>query len=953
MNPIAEEIYSIIIDGEDDYIEHYGVARRSGRYPWGSGENPYQHSRDFIGRIEELKKQGWTETPENIKKAFGLSTTEYRIEKSLCKNARTAYDIARAKSLKADGLGPTEIGRKMGINESTVRSLLTDNRKVKILQAEETAKILKKEVDEKGMIDVGKGVEYELNISREKLDQALYILQSAGYHVYGGRFDQPTNKGQKTTQKVLTKPDIEHKEIFNLDKVKTINEYISRDGGDSFEKKFHYPESLDSKRLIIKYAEDGGIDKDGLIELRPGVADLSLGEKTYSQVRIMVDGTHYLKGMAVYSDDLPPGIDVRFNTNKKKGTPVLGDKANSVLKPIKNDPDNPFGSLIKDADQGGQYWYTDPKTGEKKLGLINKRSDEGDWSEWKDSLPSQFLSKQSKQLAQKQLNISKADKLAEYEDIMALNNPTIKKYYLNKFAQSCDSAAVDLKAAALPGQKYHVILPVPSLSDKEIYAPGYADGTQLALIRYPHGGTFEIPILTVNTKNKEANKMIGKISLDAVGINANVAARLSGADFDGDTVMCIPTNDKSGKVRITSTEPLQGLIGFDGKMEYGFDEIKKDSDGNDHYYRNGHEFKTMKKTDTEMGMISNLISDMTIAGAPPEDLERAVRHSMVVIDAEKHHLDYKKSEIDNNIAELRLKYQGKKRGGAVTLISKASGETDVVKRQGSPHINIKGAPDYDPSRPEGALLYRDTTNPTYTVPVTDKRTGEVKYVTKTKTQKSTKMAETDDAYSLVSQYRHPMELIYADYANYMKDLARKARISMVNTGKLAYDRGANKKYASEVKSLSEKLRNAEMNIVRERAATRQAAYVVSTKKKAAKEAGEKLKAKDLTKAGQQAVTKAREDIGSLTRKERNINITDDEWTAIQAGAISENMLKRILNNADPDQLRQRSMPRETKAIPEGIKIRAKAMSASYTLEQIAEKLGISKSSVYKIVKGET
>lgn len=951
MNPIAEELYSIIAD--DDYIEHYGVARRSGRYPWGSGENPYQHSRDFLGRIEELKKQGWTETPENIKKSFGLSTTEYRIEKSLCKNARIAYDIARAKSLQADGLGPTEIGRKMGLNESTVRSLLNDNRKVKILQAEETAKMLKKQVDEKGMIDVGKGVEYELNISREKLDQALYILQSAGYNVYGGRFDQPTNKGQKTTQKVLTKPDIDHKEIFDLDKVKTINEYISRDGGDTFEKKFHYPESLDSKRLTINYAEDGGIDKDGLIELRPGIADLSLGEKTYSQVRIMVDGTHYLKGMAVYSDDLPPGVDVRFNTNKKKGTPILGDKANSVLKPIKNDPDNPFGSLIKDADQGGQYWYSDPKTGEKKLGLINKRSDEGDWTQWKDSLPSQFLSKQSKQLAQKQLNISKADKLAEYEDIVALTNPTIKKYYLNKFSQSCDSAAVDLKAAALPGQKYHVILPVPSLSDKEIYAPGYKDGSQLALIRYPHGGTFEIPIVTVNNKNKDAVKMIGKTSIDAVGINANVAARLSGADFDGDTVMCIPTNDKSGKVRITSTEPLQGLIGFDGKMEYGFDEIKKDSDGNDHYYRNGHEFKTMKKTDNEMGMISNLISDMTIAGAPPEDLERAVRHSMVVIDAEKHHLDYKKSEIDNNIAELRLKYQGKKRGGAVTLISKASGETDVIKRQGSPHINVKGSPDYDPSRPEGALLYRDTATPTYTVPVEDKRTGGVKYVTKIKTQKSTKMAETDDAYSLVSQYRHPMELIYADYANYMKDLARKARISMVNTGKLAYDRGANKKYASEVKSLSDKLKNAEMNIVRERAATRQAAYVVSTKKKAAKEAGEKLKAKDLTKAGQQAVTKARQEMGSLTRKERNINITDDEWTAIQAGAISENMLKRILNNADPDQLRQRSMPKETKTISDSIKLRAQAMSTSYTLEQIADKLGISKSSVYKIVKGET
>ena len=51
-----------------------------------------------------------------------------------------------------------------------------------------------------------------------------------------------------------------------------------------------------------------------------------------------------------------------------------------------------------------------------------------------------------------------------------------------------------------------------------------------------------------------------------------------------------------------------------------------------------------------MGKISNLITDMTLLGASEDKLARAVRHSMVVIDDEKHHLDYKQSEKDNNIA---------------------------------------------------------------------------------------------------------------------------------------------------------------------------------------------------------------------------------------------------------------------------------------------------------------
>lgn len=949
MNAVAEDIDSYLGSGsmaKEEYLEHYGMPRRSGRYPWGSGEDPYQHSgRDFLGRVEELKQKGWTETPENIKKEFGLTTTQYRIEKSLAKDERRALQVYTAKRLKEkEGLSTSEIGRKLGINESTVRSLLNAESESRMNKSRETAEFLKKKLEESehGMLDVGTGVDRELNISKEKLDQALYMLQREGYEVYGGRFSQVTNPGQMTTQKVLCIPGKEHKDIYELDKIATVKDYISRDGGDTYEKKFHYPESMDSKRLMIRYKEDGGIQKDGVMELRPGVADLSLGESRYSQVRIMVDGKKYIKGMAVYGDpkDFPPGVDVIFNTNKSKSVAKL-----DVLKDIKSDPDNPFGSLIKDADQGGQYWYTD-KSGKKRLGLINKRSDEGDWTEWKDALPSQFLSKQSLDMAKKQLGIAKANKQAEYDEIMALENPTVKKYYLNKFAQSCDSAAVHMQAAALPGQKYHVILPVTSMSEKEVFAPGYKDGQKLALVRYPHGGTFEIPIVTVNNKNKEALRMIGKSSIDAIGINSKVAERLSGADFDGDTVMCIPTHDRAGKVKITSTKQLKGLEGFDSKS-YQYDKIKTDPDGTKHYYRNGCEFRIMKKTDTEMGKISNLITDMTLLGAKEDELARAVRHSMVVIDAEKHKLDYKASERENNIAELKRAYQGRINAGASTIVSRAKGEYDVVKRQGTTKINLKGKEWYDPSRPEGSLVYKEADNATYTVKKTNKRTGEVTEVTKTRTQKSTKMAETDDANTLVSQYRHPMELVYADYANSMKQLANQARVSMSSTGKIAYDRGAKVKYQTEVNSLMDKLKTAELNTVRERTANRMAAATVNAKK----EANPDMKTKDVKKAGQQALTKYRQEVGSVSRKDRNIVITDNEWKAIQAGAVSETVLKRILNNSDADSLRQKAMPKQSKAITNATANRIKAMSASYTIAQIAEKLGVSTSTVSKYLKG--
>ncbi len=884
MNQVAEDI-----------LMHYGMPRRSGRYPWGSGDNPYQHSGDFLSRVEELKKQGLSE--KEIADSFGLTTTQFRTQKSLAKNERRALEVATAKGLREKGYSLNEIAEKMGYtNDSSIRSLLNESSESNMNQAQKTADFLRKQIDEKGMIDVGTGVERELGISKEKLNQALYILEMEGYPVYGGGVPQVTNPGKQTNIKVICPPGTEHKDIYDYENVHSLTDYVSHDNGETFDT-FVYPKSMDSKRLEICYAEDGGIHKDGVIELRRGVDDLSLGDSHYAQVRILVDDTKYLKGMAIYSDDLPPGVDVRFNTNKKQGTP-MGD----VLKNIKDDPDNPFGSLIK---AGGQSYYID-KNGKRQLSLINKRAEEGDWGAWSDKLPSQFLSKQSLHLVKKQLGLAASDKLAEFDEICRLTNPTVKKTLLKSFADDCDAAAIHLQAAALPRQKYQVILPITSMKDNEVYAPNYKNGEQVALIRYPHGGTFEIPIVTVNNKQPEAKRVLGN-ALDAIGINSRVAERLSGADFDGDTVMVIPTG---GKVKITSTSPLKGLEGFDPKTSYP--------------YKEG--MKTMRNTQTEMGKVSNLITDMTLKGATQDELARAVRHSMVVIDAEKHKLNYKQSEIDNGIASLKKKYQGhydedgKYHEGAATLISRAKSETSVLKRKGSPIIDPK----------TGEQSYKEVYEE-----YVDKKTGK----TKVRTQASTKMAETRDARTLSSG--HPVEEAYADYANQMKSLGNRARKEMLSTGKIAYSASAKAAYQPEVDSLSAKLNVALRNAPKER----QAQVIANANVAAKKKDNPDMTNAEIKKAGQQALTSARVKVGV---KREPIKLTDKEWEAIQAGAISENKLKQIINNVNIDELRQRATPRTTTSLSSAKISKISSMNASgYSIAEIAQALGVSTSTVSK------
>lgn len=907
----------------DDILMHYGVERRSGRYPWGSGEHPYQHSGDFLSRVEEMQKEGMSET--DIADYFYISTTKLRVQVGLAKDERRGLQVARAQDLRDKGYSLRSIAKEMGLpNESSVRSLLNEHSKERMEQARRTADILRDEIERKGMIDVGKGVERQLGVSREKLEEALYILEMEGYPTYKGRMPQVTDPNNMTTLKVVCPPDTPKRDIFDFSKVHQIDQdYIYDEDNDIFERWTpQKPSSLDSNRVMIRYAEDGGIDKDGIIEIRRNVPDLSLGDSRYSQVRIMVDGTHYLKGMALYSDgkDMPDGVDVIFNTNKKSGTPK-----EDVFKPIKTaDPNNPFGALIR---KDGQYEYVDIN-GEKKLSPINKTREEGDWNQWANELPAQFLSKQNKPLINRQLNMAIDDKMAEFDEIKSLTNPVVKKHYLKEFSDDCDAAAVHLKAAALPRQRYQVILPVPSLKDTEVYAPNYNNGEQVALIRFPHGGTFEIPILTVNNKNREGKNTLGTDSRDAVGINKNVADRLSGADFDGDTVMVIPLGSN---FEITSKRALKGLEGFDPKLKYGPDSYK------------GREVKIMSKDNTQkqMGIISNLITDMTLIGASDDELARAVRHSMVVIDAEKHKLDYKQSEIDNDIATLKKKYQGhyneetgRYNYGAATLISRAKSEESVPKRQGSPRIN----------KETGELIFKTADNDR--LYYTDKNGN-----TKMRTTKSTKMAETSDAYTLVSKANTETERAYAEYANKLKSMANEARKEMISTKNPIYSASAKSLYSKEVESLDAKLKLAELNAPKEREAQRLANVKINELEKIIRQENPTYKKaqinKELKKPRQLYLEEARKKVGA---KSKRFDITDKEWEAIQAGAITATKLTSILNHAEADKLRERALPKGTGTMSQAKINRAKVyISMGYTQAQAAEALGVSVSTINKYV----
>lgn len=954
----------------------------SGRYPLGSGHEAYQHERNFRTTVAQLRAKNMSDV--DIAKHLQLrSTSELRSRLSKSKEEIHAYEVAFAKRLKEKGMSNVAIATRMFKDpgkESTVRNLLKEGNGRKDRLYKELSDELKKEIEKHPYLDVGKGTELYLGaelqsgVTETRLKNVLNGLEREGYKVHP--YIQVEQYGkedatQKTSIKVLTKGDVTDREVYqHLSEIKPAGIYFD-DDADAY-KTFEMPKSIDPSRVYIRYAEDvgadgaKGIDKDGVIELRRGVEDLSLGKAHYAQVRIAVGGTHYLKGMALYSDTIPEGYDVVFNTNKHAGTPMMQGKE-GVLKPLKTlkdgtiDITNPFGAAIKTEDQlflsresdgalRRQRHYID-KDGKEQLSAVNIVNEEGDWKKWSHEISSQMLSKQPWAIAKRQLDLTYEMKREQLNDILSLTNPTVKRRLLEQFADKCDSDAVDLKAYGFPGQKHKVLLPVTTLKDNECYCPEFDNGTNVVLIRHPHAGIFEIPFLTVNNNHPDGKKILGPDTLDAIGIPKAAFNQLSGADADGDTAIVIPVKSDTG---IIFDKARKELLDFEPKEAYrGYPGMKK---------------MTPAMKQKQMGIVSNLITDMTVAGAPFTDMVKAVKHSMVVIDAEKHNLDWRRSEKENDIEDLKRRYQAHADGtygGASTLISQA-GSTTYMNQ-----MRFKG---YD--KKTGQKMYEPTNKLTWKTEQKLKAAIASKFgeeaannfnrkdfLTKEddiykfardyadakglyKTQTSTRMADTDDARTLISKYNKPVEHVYANYANQMKAMALEARKAMVDTPRLERDPEARKIFAPEVASLTAKLHDA----LRNKPLERQALILANVKVKQDIFNDPSLKENkaDLKKLKGRTLQRMRERTGA---NKHRVFFTDNEWKAIQAGAVSDSFLSRLLENSDDNHVKQLAMPKEKITIGSAKGNMIRSLVGRYSYSEIAKMLDVSVSTVQDIALG--
>lgn len=899
-----------------------GAPIGSGRYRYGSGEDAYQHVKNFHTTVQALRRKGMSDT--EIAKHLQLTTSELRSKISKNKEEMKAHEIARIKQLRYErGMSTTAIAKALygdEKKESTVRNRLKEGAVISNKKFEATENALKAELEKNRMLDVGPGTELALGVSATRLKNVLTQMEKEGYTVHRkiavDQYGKATN--QQTTIKVLTKDGISDREIYDhLEEIKPAGLTLySDDKGLTFKGRKE-PEVVDTSRVYIKYADDynsaeDGRLMDGVIQIRRGVPDLNMGNAHYVQGRIRVSNDHFMKGMIIYSDDIPEGYDVVYNTNRKKGAPLYkqeGYIGDTVFKKMKDDPANPFGANIKSDDpKDGQLVLGVNRTWKDKDGVEHESAirivnEEGSWNDWSRNISAQMLSKQPPALAKRQLDLTYASKREQLDDILSLTNPTVKQKMLEDFANSCDSDAVHLKAYGFPGQAGKVILPVTTLPDNQIYAPSYDNGTQVVLIRYPHASITEIPSLTVNNNHKDAKRILGQ-AIDAVGISPKTAQQLSGADFDGDTVYVIPNNN--GDIKFA--KQYKALQDFDTKEAYpGYPGMKVIS----HQYQQ-----------KQMGVVTNLITDMTVAGAKPEELIRAIKHSMVIIDAEKHQLDWKRSEQENDIRSLIEKYQVKQDGsvgGASTLISRAKSTTYINQRR------YKGI---DPET--GEKIYEDT--------------GKTNWKGQILQEKSTQMADTKDARTLISGHNSQIERVYANYANQMKALALEARKAFMSTENLKYDPDANKHYAAEVESLKSKLRAAKMNAPLERKALILANVAVKQyihdNPSIRNDNGALKKLKGRTLNQKRLIT------GALKQR---VKFTDREWEAIQAGAVHHTFLKELLKNADTKEVKQLAMPREKQTLSPARAARIQSMlSTGYTQKEIANMLDVPLSQVEKV-----
>lgn len=947
-------------DREDD-LEHYGTPRHSGRYPWGSGENPYQRNANFLARVEKMKK----EVDKNGKKVFtevqiansmGINTTELRKRIALARSENWNYEFGEYQRLKNKGMSRSAIARRMGVPESTLRSWEKESTQNFMSKYEKNAKILEDRVKEVGFVQVGAGNEYYLNnCTGATLNNSLKVLENKGYQIHNIQVEQ-LGTGKMTTVKVLTMPGTTKKDVYeNRSKIKMPIDIVMQD--KEIKKARDYV-SVDPKRLQIVYNEQGGVDKDGLIEVRRGVPDLDLGKNHYVQGRILVNKDHYLKGMIAYADDLPPGIDIRFNTSKHEGTPLYKTEGyiDSVLKPIKKKQDNIFGANIKPDDElvRAHRFYID-ENGKEQQSAINIVKEEGDVDKWAKNLASQFASKQPSALAKNQLKILYDNSKAEMEELAAYTNPMVVTKMLEDFAGRCERDSVHLQAAALPRQRTKFIMPLTNVADNEAYLPGFNDGEQVALVRFPHSGLTEIPIVTVNNNNKKAKSILGD-AIDAIGISPQTAGRLSGADFDGDTVLVLPTD----RVKIVNKPQYSSLKDFSTVDAFpGYPGMKE---------------MTSHQKGVQMGVATNLITDMTIQGASPEELERAVKYSMVVIDAEKHKLNWKLAEEQLGIDALKKRYQPN--GGASTLLSRSTADdrtvperklkafykmTDEEKERWKNGENIyeftgRRIRDLDKTYPKKLMTKEERKiangNDKDAIRALHQKMwedGRAQDVWKNVNEKPIEKGYIYDPYELTStgdrKTAQPIEIVYADHALRMKDLAREARKISRDQPKFEVDKEAAKKYANEVASLKAKIAVAERNAPLEK----QAQIMANDEydrwsydhPEADKDQQKRQRGIILDKA-RHAVGAKKLQIGAEDNRDDVNPLTPREWEAIQAHAITGNTLKKILDNADMKTIKKYAMPKTKTGLAPAKLSRAKAMLArGYSRKEICEQLDIS------------
>lgn len=958
---IVNDLSQLSDVGREIILKHYGVKRKSGRYPW----DPSLHlpkNYKFIEDRDEMKKRGLSDN--EIAKQMGLSTTVYRSKVTIAKEELKQYNMQRISKLQSEGMIIDDIAKTIGTTGQTVRNYLDEiknpnkSARAQRVQTEAVAQTLEDAVKRSKYIDVGKGVEIQMGISKEKLKSGLNALVESGeYEVHNLRIAQVTDKNNSTPVKVLTKKGVERSEIYkNMDKVRPVEEFAINGDARMFQQ-MERPKSIGWDRVHIRYAipegqkghgtNDDGAMMDGAMFLRPGVKDLNLGKASYAQVRIAVGDTHYLKGMALYGTEemfknVPKGTDIIFNTNK-----TANKTPQEVLKELKKNPEggapidgpNPFGATVKRQntllDSKGNPIYkpgVKDRFGNKvpQIGSVNIVNEEGDWGNWSKALSAQFLSKQPTTVVHERLKATMKQVQDEYESIQKVTNPVIKKQLMESFVSDLESKQVHMKAAAPKGFQGHVILPVPDMKENEVYAPNYKNGEKVVLIRYPHGGRFEIPELTVNN-NSVARKMISKDSPDAIGIHPKVASKMSGADFDGDTAYVIPNN----KGKFKSRDSLKELKNFDPNM----------------YADKPGTFTPITKRyqQTLMGVVSNLITDMTLQGAPSNEIARAVKHSMVVIDAEKHKLNYKRSAEENGIDALMKRYMthvDKVKYGELERYNPKTRRVDKVIDPDKLKKDLTPGKEYTSASTIISRHKQSVITDGYQVEVPDpkSKSGGTKMVWRNK--KETYLVNmVKDANVFLGPNATKTEHHYADYINELKAFKNKVDAEMSGIKMPARDPKAAKIYAEEVLSMKDKVNQVKINRIKERQAQRMAE--VSSKAEIARRSeDEVLKKDEISRIKQQALNKARSMVGA---ERTPVTITDDEWDAVQSNAVSGTLLKELVSFMDDSQLKSLATPRANKQMTEARKSKAKALLANgYTIAQVAEALGVSSSTIGKI-----